>query len=331
MALAGVGLTMLAALAADRAERALGSTMTVVVLAIVSLVGLAGWYWTSRSGPGGVEKGGAGPAGIPDAQREELQALAMALTEACERIRETSRAQDRFISHISHELKTPIATLLVESQTIERDRLPPDMVRFVEGTEDEMRRLGRLVESLVSLVRIRSGQGLIAAAHVALNDLVLESVLRCSSSARQRAVALAPTLEADGSADTEIAGNTELLQTMLDDIIRRAIHASPRDAAVRVNATARGNSVTIAVTDERPRDGMVSSQEDGANENGRAESLASDSHLSLARTIAELHGGHVAPLRGARITGEVVITLPRAGPAARSAAPAEVPARAARA
>lgn len=245
----------------------------------------------------------------------EIQQLASELHAAKVRIREAFAAQERFLSNISHEIKTPIATLQLEAQTLDRSRLPPEGTDFVELAEDEMRKLGRLVESFLTLTRVRDGQGEAPPHRCGANELVMESLEDCVLMAEQHGVRLDVQLaDSEDALDAVVAGDPELLRTMINNLVRNAIRFTPRDGRVRVLAEIRDNHFCIAVRDEGPGlppelleevfDRFVQSSEETRRKRGHGLGLA------IAQGIAELHGGKIR-VRNLRPNGaEFTAALP---------------------
>jgi two-component system, OmpR family, sensor kinase len=262
----------------------------------------------------------------------EVAQLQNNLNEALVRLDHGYQAQARFVSNVSHEFKTPISTLLAESQAILRhqDKLSPEAASFVRSVEEEMRRLGRLIESFLLLTRVREGGGGAPPPmmHVLANELVVESIAHCASFAKSQGVALHPTLlDDDDGIDLCVHGESELLRTMLDNLVRNAIRFSPRGEAVEVQlvrsaprgdrrppsapGTANGSGngwISIVVRDHGPGipEGLIPTifdrftQAPEERSNGRGTGLG----LEIAKGVAELHGGDIrvtnCPDTGAR-------------------------------
>jgi signal transduction histidine kinase len=233
-----------------------------------------------------------------DSAPREVQQLAAALDDARARMRQAFEAQERFLSNISHELKTPIATLLVEAQTLDRTDMSKLGVQFVRSVEEEMRKLGKLVESFLTLTRVKDGKGLARAELVPINELVLDSVSYCSPMARQYAVKLKPELAAsDDDVDAAISGDPELLRTMLDNLVRNAIRFSPESGSVIIISAVRGTEAVFEVRDQgsglppamlnNAFDRFVQAPEE--QKQGRGHGLG----LTIAQAVAELHGGKI--------------------------------------
>lgn len=253
----------------------------------------------------------------------EVSALADELEQARVRIREAFAAQERFLSNVSHEIKTPIAVMLLEAETIELENQSADVVYFVGSVREEMSRLGNLVESFLTLTRIEDGHGRVRGKQIAANDLAMDSVEHCAVLANQSGVWLRPELFADDETiDTMVAGDPELLTTMLDNLIRNAIRYSPPEGGVRIALSRDAGQVQIAVSDMGPGipEAKIATVFDrfaqigSSDRRGRGHGLG----LAIARGIAELHGGTITAANLSRGGCEFRVVLPRVEPIERS-------------
>lgn len=218
------------------------------------------------------------------------------LEDARRRLRAALHAQDRFISNVSHELKTPVAVLLTEAQTLDQTGLTAEQRVFVSSVMDEMRRLGRMVESFLTLTHLRSGKAVANIRRCAMNDIVMESMSACQAMARQYDVRLEPMLDEGG--DLAVDGNMELLRIMVDNLLRNAIRFAPEQTRVEARIERENGNCVLLVRDHGPGippeviDRLFDrySQASPAPTRGRGYGLG----LSIAQGIAELHGGKIA-------------------------------------
>jgi len=236
-------------------------------------------------------------------ERVELQSLSpesatlqQDLSEVRERLSLALRSQERFISNVSHELKTPIAVLLTEAQTLSPERLPAPAKQFVRSVIDEMRRLGRMAESFLTLTRLRGG---LAQGHVQIhpiNDIVLDAIESCARMAQQHRVHLVAEL-ADLDDDLLVAGDADLMRVMLDNLVRNAIRFSPEEGRVIVSVSAAAQECEVRVRDHGP--GVPASLLDKVFDRfsqGPDDCSRRAGHglgLSIAQGVAELHGGRI--------------------------------------
>jgi signal transduction histidine kinase len=126
--------------------------------------------------------------------------------------------------------------------------------------------------------------------------------------------------------DTAVAGEPELLRTMLDNLVRNAIRFSPTDERVEVEASVVGDRVKIRVRDYGPGipaaqlatifDRFAQAPEE--QRKGRGHGLG----LAIALGIAELHGGSISAENCEDRGCTFVVELPQFRPGAKGVGPA---------
>ena len=249
---------------------------------------------------------------------QEVSHLEEELNLALERIEAGYHAQDHFISNVSHELKTPIAVLLTEAQVAKiGSSSEKASVAFVDHVESEMKRLGKLVESLLTLARadVLRDRPL---EMVSVNDIVLQSVQHCTLVAKQYQARLIPQLaESEGSApEAVVEGDAGLLQTMLDNLVRNAIAQSPAGGPVAIDARCTESTLELTVSDHGP--GIPAAYLDKVfdrfvqvpNQSGKKGREGMGLGLAIANGVAELHHGSISVHNNETLGCSFVVTLP---------------------
>lgn len=237
---------------------------------------------------------------VPPTPDPEVLRLAEDLNRLLVRIAEGLRARERFIQDVSHELKTPLSVLSSEAQVVQlRDDLPEEARSFAASVGEEAGHLGRLVESMLALARAEAAGDMANAGESSAYDAVVAAVSGCQPVARAAGVTIEIALgDGDPEQDDDEAlffGDPELVMAMLSNLIRNAIAYSPKgDPVVRVTAAHAAGRVTIGVEDRGPG---VPPDAIGKIFDRFAQARPKDSvrghglGLSIARTVAELHGG----------------------------------------
>jgi signal transduction histidine kinase len=230
------------------------------------------------------------------------------------RAREAVEVRDVFLSVASHELKTPLTSLSLQAETLERELARGETeaaASRIPRIARQVLRLRRLVDQLLDASRINAGRLQLEPEPLDLCALVREVVSRFEDEAARLRVPIRLHLPEK----VEGAWDRMRLEEAVTNLVSNALRhggASPVDVEVEdAGAVAR-----IAVTDQGP--GV--SQEDRARIFERFERIVSSGRhtgglglgLWIVRTIAEAHGGRIdlqAPPdgRGARF----VIELPR--------------------
>lgn len=279
----------------------------------------------------------AGPMDYPE-PIEELATLRRELESARVRLREAFAAQDRFISNVSHELKTPIAVLLTEAQTLNPTELGPAGEEFARSATEEMKRLAAIVESFLLLTRIRVGKALPTERRFSIVEATMDAVAHCERLASQHKVALVPVALDGVGLEHEIVGDPTLVQVMIEGLVRNSVRFSPSGESVHITVALAGTThALIKVRDQGP--GIPDEiravlferfvQARSETQRGRGTGLG----LSIAQGIAELHGGQIsfenhAP-RGCTFTIRIPLVTPQlesppAAPAPGTGVPSSV-------
>ena len=240
-------------------------------------------------------------------ENPELAEVRAALSAALADLRAAMQSQERFLANVSHELNTPIAVMLTEIQAAlaTGDHHSPDASEaLMRSNIQELKRLGRMIESFLMLTRLRDGRREVKGRVVAINDVVVESLTHCAGYAEQQGVTLYPHLH-DARHDGEeatIFGDEDLLATMVDNLINNAIRFSMAGDAVYVTVLCEsveggGQEVKIVVRDEGPGipghllgrvfDRFTQAPDEMKRQRG------SGLGLEIAQGIAELHGGRI--------------------------------------
>lgn len=229
------------------------------------------------------------------AEREPLvEVVQEELNRALDRLELGFQAQERFLANVCHELKTPIAVVLSELQALPPADESDEHAEFVATVRLELSRLGRVVDSFLALGRAEEAGENVRVEAVSMNDVALEAIASTETYAQNHDVRLVPLLAED---DVETCGERELLQTLLENLLRNAVRFSPHAAAVHLETARRGDSLEFTVRDAGP--GLPPellgtiferySQAGSERNSGRGTGIG----LAIAHSIVALHRGSI--------------------------------------
>jgi len=220
-----------------------------------------------------------------------------------------------FVANVSHELRTPLAALKAMAETLEAGAIDDsDAARdFVRRMRTEIDDLARLVEELLLIGRLESGQPVVAPTVVspaALLDAARERLGPLAERAQVKLVVDRPERAPLVIADPERIGQ------VLANLVHNATKHTPSGGEIRVSAAPDGKVVVFSVRDTG--DGIAAGDVDRIferfykSDRSRADG-GSGLGLSIAKHIVEAHGGVIraassGPGRGATFT----FTLPAA-------------------
>jgi PAS domain S-box-containing protein len=226
-------------------------------------------------------------------------------------LKAADRAKDQFLMVLSHEIKTPLTSIIGWAQVAEN---APDLVP--EALSIILRNAHRqqvLLERLLTLSRILTGKLTIPRTRLDLWTLALRTAAAYGPTLHERRIALQfePPTEA-----LPLEGDANLLGQALSEVLDNAGHFTPEGGTITITARREGGEVVLTVQDTGR--GIAPTQLDKLatpfTQVQRKEALGGlGIGLSLVRGVIEAHGGHLAisspgPDHGALIT----LRLPRA-------------------
>jgi two-component system, NtrC family, sensor histidine kinase GlrK len=236
---------------------------------------------------------------------EDLQTLGERLDWLRRRLAELEAEKNRFLRHLSHELKTPL-TALREGAELLNDQvggpLAPPQQQVVAIMRDNSVKLQRLIEDLLDYQR-----ALHAAASLQPRAVAVDSLIREVARSHELAVQAKNqrlTLELE---KLTIEADAEKLRSIVDNLIGNAVKFTPAGGTISVTARAVGGNVdgdaVIDVIDSGPgvpaeeRESIFNSFFRGrAKASGRIEGTGLG--LAIAREFAEAHGGRISVISG---------------------------------
>jgi two-component system sensor histidine kinase GlrK len=244
---------------------------------------------------------------------EDLQSLGERLDWLRRRLAELEAEKNRFLRHLSHELKTPL-TVLREGAELLNDQvggpLAPPQRQVVAIMRDNSVKLQRLIEDLLDYQRALHSAGPLQPRAVALDALV-QDVARPHQLAVQ---AKGQHLELDLD-KVSVEADPEKLRSIIDNLLGNAVKFTPSGGTIRVLTRAAAREAMVEVIDTGPgvpleeRESIFDSFFRGrAKASGRIEGTGLG--LAIAREFVEAHGGRISVVSETS-GGHFRVTLPR--------------------
>lgn len=226
---------------------------------------------------------------------QDMRYLGQRLEWLRSRLYELEEQQNRFLRHVSHELKTPL-TAVREGAELLRDEvageLSPSQLDIVRIVRENTLQLQKLIEDLLNYHQTRATEPE-SLAPVALADIVLRVIAEQKLAALGRMVMLDTRL-----APVKVFGNADRIRTIVDNLLSNAIKYSPRSGTVRIELTTEPRAAVLDVIDEghgvdpSERERIFESFYQGsAPMEGRVK--GSGLGLAIARDYAVAHGGRI--------------------------------------
>jgi signal transduction histidine kinase len=256
--------------------------------------------------------------------RDEVGQLATAFNRMSRELENLEASRRDLVANVSHELKTPITAIRAHLENL-LDGVEQPNSQNLEIMLAQSERLGRLVEQLLDLSRLESGDVPLRREPVSLAPLVALVMSEIEVACADREVEVVsdlsddlPTIEAD----------SERVHQVIFNLVDNAVRFTPEGGEVRIEAHRHNGSVEVSVADTGvgiPADALprlferfyrvdpARAREDGGTGIG----------LAIARSVVEAHGGSIraesAPGHGSVFTFDLPVSRPVSGPVAPAA------------
>ena len=165
------------------------------------------------------------------------------------RLRQLENMRRDFAANVSHELKTPIASIkgFVETLLDGAMHNPDDAERFLRIIARQADRLNAIIEDLLSLSRIeKEGEAAdIVLQAAALQETLTAAIHNVEGKAAERGIAI----QLSGEPNLEAKINAPLLEQAVTNLLDNAIKYSEAESRVELNVSARGGEILIEVCD----------------------------------------------------------------------------------
>ena len=221
----------------------------------------------------------------------EIEPLVAELNRLFGRIDEALERERRLTADAAHELRTPLAVLSTQAQVARRATSDAARNEALDAIVAGSERAARLIEQMLTLARLESGQGKGAMQRADLRALARAALAEAAPFALGKRIDVA--LE-DG-APVEVAGYPGLLEILLRNLVDNAVRYTNAGGRVRVTVSGDSRVARLEVSDSGPG---VAPQE-LARLGERFHRLAAPGEtgsglgLSIVLRIAELHRGRV--------------------------------------
>lgn len=252
----------------------------------------------------------------PETGNNELTDLAHAFNDMAGRIETLDRSRNQFVSNASHELKTPLTSIKALAEfLLYQEVLDETTTReFLNDINSEIDRLANVVNDLLTLVGMDSGEVKLKTEVIDLTAMLKANVKRLSPIARNRGI----ELELNAREDLTVMGDVIKLDQVFYNLIDNAIKYTPRRGRVDVEILRENKNAVVHVRDT----GIGIPEADQKHifdrfyrvDKARSrETGGTGLGLSIVKQIALLHGGNITLESKVDAGSDFAVTLPLHG------------------
>lgn len=243
---------------------------------------------------------------------DELDRLAKTLNDMLGRLDDAFHQMRQFSADASHELQTPLTILKGEMEVALRSqRSPEEYQRVLKSGLEEIERINHLVDGLLLLARADAGVLRMDLRPVALKPLLREICEQMNVVANDRSISLHASLPQP----VAVPGDREHLRRLVLNLVDNSIKYTPAGGKVTLSLRSDNDWAFLKISDtgiglSRDEQQRIFSRFHRATETRARDERGVGLGLSIARSIAEAHGGRIhvesTPGQGSTFT----VTLP---------------------
>ena len=223
--------------------------------------------------------------------------------------------RDHFLAMLGHELRNPLAAILMSAEVLKRTSDPALLARQQNTIERQVRHVTRLVDDLLEVSRVTTGKIGLRLERVDLGQLIARCVESVEMGAHASRVEIQLKLPPK---PIIVDADADRLQQVFANVLANAIKYTPAGGRIALTLSRRDGAAVIAVRDTGigiapemlPRIFELFVQADSSLERSRG---GMGIGLTLVKSLVHLHGGSIrAESAGLGMGSEFIITLPLA-------------------
>lgn len=249
---------------------------------------------------------------LPIEDTEEFSRLALSFNEMANTIEKNETTHKNFIANVSHELRTPMTTIGGFIDGILDGTIPKDEQKhYMELVSDEIRRLSRLVKTMLNISKFEANEMQINYENVDITDMSIKTILMFEKRINEKQV----NVEGLDSPKVVISADKDLLSQLFYNIIENAVKFVSECGIITISISQTEKYAIISLKntgeglseDEIPK---IFKRFYKTDESRSADATGIGLGLSIVRSIINLHNGTIAVKSVKDEYTEFVIELP---------------------
>lgn len=158
---------------------------------------------------------------------------------------EAEQQRKEFTANVSHELKTPLQTIMGSAELLQNHLVKQDDIdTFYEKIHKESARMLTLIDDVIRLSQLDESNS-VDEADIYLNDCAKEAMHSLSDSAKSKNITIQATLK-----DACVHANNRLLYEIVYNLLDNAIRYSPENTTIQIHTYTQNNLSYVCVKDQ---------------------------------------------------------------------------------
>jgi len=184
---------------------------------------------------------------VDECSNNEIMQMAVAVNNMADTLEQVETSRQNFVSNVSHELKTPLSSIKVLSESILLNaEAPKEMyIEFLEDINSEVDRMTEIINDLLTLVRLDQKEVPLNFASESVNDMLEDIIKRLRPLSDNKKIDLQYNAVKDVMADID----RTKLSLAISNLVENAIKYTDTDGTVKVTLDSDHQNAFITVSD----------------------------------------------------------------------------------
>ncbi|HHV31035.1 MAG: HAMP domain-containing histidine kinase [Ruminococcaceae bacterium] len=234
---------------------------------------------------------------VPVTGQDEIGELAVAFNNMASSLASGESVRRNFIANVSHELKTPMTTIAGFIDGILDGTIPPEKQnQYLKIVSQEVKRLSRLVRTMLDLSRIDSGELRLRPARFDLTNTILVSLLSFEKPIEDKKIEIRGLENAES---LFVDGDPDMIHQVVYNLIENAVKFTNEGGYIEITISDYSNRTVVAVQnsgqgiapDELP---LIFDRFYKTDKSRSQDKNGMGLGLYIVKTIIRLHGGEIS-------------------------------------
>lgn len=181
-----------------------------------------------------------------DYKKRNFADFAKALNKMGSELAITEESRKSFVANVSHELKTPMTSIVGFVDGILDGTIPPEEEKkYLSIVSNEAKRLSRMVVSMLNLSKIEAGEVKISPTEYDVSAQIFETLLSFEKRIDEKHINIEGFEEMDGG--VKLRGDKDLIQQVIYNLLDNAVKFTPENGTIRVFAERTDNLTRVTI------------------------------------------------------------------------------------
>ncbi|HOJ17867.1 MAG TPA: ATP-binding protein [Ignavibacteriaceae bacterium] len=228
-------------------------------------------------------------------------------------LHELNKIRNEFISNVSHEFRTPLASIIGFAETIDSDNDMPDETRseFNKIILAEAKRLANLINDILNFSKMESGEIILHKEKASVNELLQNVVNSIQRKIEKKSIHLLTEFSPE---NIFFFGDKKWIEVVFENILENSIKFTPTQGKISVSLKGTASFAAIIISDTGagiPANEIPYLFDKFFKGSKYSNEPGTGLGLCISKQILDLHNAHISIESKVNIGTSVFINIPR--------------------